>query len=125
LTEITLGAEGDSSQYDEDNRKRTAEFVMDLRRLALSGAQLWQAVVPEIDDRLYLREHLRERASIQITRATRTNFPWALVYDIPRDPMEEGKLCPLLLEWETKQAALQDYPATCPDVCRAGTQPLR
>jgi len=120
LTEITLGVDGDRSQYDEDNRKRTADFILDLRRLALSGSQLWQAVVPDVDDRRYLREHLRERASIQITRATRTTFPWALVYDIPRDPMEEGKLCPLLQEWDTKQAALQHYPTTCPDEASHG-----
>jgi hypothetical protein len=114
LTEITLGASGDKSQYDDENRKSTSDFVGDLRRMALSGAQLWQAVVPDVADRGYLREHLADRAKIQITRATHTVFPWALIYDIPRDPEEDGTLCSILEDWEVQQAALRDYPSRCP-----------
>lgn len=114
LTEITLGAKGNKSQYDDQNRKPAAGFITDLRRMALSGAQLWQAVVPDVADRAYLREHLAERAKIQITRATYTVFPWALIYDIPRDPEEDGELCPLLEDWDTRSAELRDYPARCP-----------
>ncbi|MEI8407705.1 MULTISPECIES: leucine-rich repeat domain-containing protein [unclassified Kribbella] len=114
LTEITLGASGNKSQYDEDNRKRTADFINDLRRMALSGAQLWQAVVPDVRDRSDLREQLAYRAKIQISRATRTVFPWALIYDIPRDPEEDGTLCQILEDWEVQQASLRDYPSRCP-----------
>ncbi|GAA1595599.1 hypothetical protein GCM10009804_60230 [Kribbella hippodromi] len=114
LTEITLGASGKQSQYDDENRKPTAGFIMDLRRMALSGAQLWQAVVPDVDDRSYLREQLAERAKIQITRATYTVFPWALIYDIPRDPEEDGTLCPILKDWDKRQVELRDYPVRCP-----------
>ncbi|GAA2797590.1 leucine-rich repeat domain-containing protein [Kribbella solani] len=120
LTEITLGASGKQSQYDDDNRKPAAGFIMDLRRMALSGAQLWQAVVPDVADRAYLREHLAERARIQITRATYTVFPWALIYDIPRDPEEDGTLCPILTDWDQRQLELRDYPVRCPEEASHG-----
>ena len=58
LKEITLGASGKASQYDEENRKDTAGFVADLTQLAALGSLLWGAVVPSRDDRLQLREQL-------------------------------------------------------------------
>ncbi|WP_405062308.1 CHAT domain-containing protein [Kribbella sp. NBC_01505] len=114
LTEITLGGRGDKSRYDDQNRKPTGDFIDDLRRMALSGAQLWQAVVPDVSDRARLREHLANRAKIQVTRATRASFPWALVYDIPRDPEQDGTLCSILTDWDVQQDTLRDYPSRCP-----------
>lgn len=114
LQEITLGSDGKVSQYDQENGKRTSAFVHDLKQLALLGSQLWAQVVPDRDDRAYLRGQLVTRATIQITRVTPTAFPWALLYDIPREVFEEWILCPLLGNWEANRAQLGEYPEACP-----------
>lgn len=111
---ITLGSSGSSSQFDENNAKRTDAFVLDLRRLAQLGATLWAKLVPDRDDRRFLREHLPNQANIQIIRVTSTPFPWSAVYDIPRELQAEWKLCPLLADWPTGSELLAGYPAACP-----------
>jgi hypothetical protein len=110
LREISLGNGGNDNQ----NGKKTDAFVQDLRQLALLGWHLYIAVAPDRDDRAYLREQLAERATIQISRVTRTVFPWALIYDIPRELDAGWTLCPLLKEWETSRAQLAAYPHNCP-----------
>ena len=113
LREITVGTNNTPS-YDEQNRREPEDFLKDLKQLALLGSVLWGAVVPNRDDRRYLREQLQHRATIQIARVGKVVFPWALVYDIPRELGEQWTLCPLLDEWDTKKSELAAYPLTCP-----------
>ena len=116
LKEITLGASGKASQYDEENRKDTAGFVSDLTQLAALGSLLWGVVVPSRDDRLQLREQLAGRTTIQVARVTKVVFPWALVYDIPHELASGWTLCPLLDEWASNRGQLSTYPDRCPHV---------
>jgi hypothetical protein len=85
LTQIVLNKGGTGSNYDDDNRKSTEAFIDDLKGLALLGSQLFCAVLPQRDDRAYLREQFRQRSKIQISRVRGAVFPWALIYDIPRE----------------------------------------
>jgi Leucine-rich repeat (LRR) protein len=114
LTAITLGSDAQRSQYDTDNQKPTKAFTADLRGLALLGSMLWNAVVPHRDDRAYLRERLAARSKIQIARITNIVFPWALVYDIPRELAATWTLCPLLEHWDGNRDLLASYPTGCP-----------
>ncbi|MDQ1677831.1 MAG: elongation factor Tu [Actinomycetota bacterium] len=114
LAEITLGTTGKTSQYDKENRKPFKAFLEDLKDLAWLGSQIAFAVTPEKDDRDFLRDHLRTRTTIQVTRVTKTPFPWALIYDIPVTTDPKWVLCPLLEDWETSRDALLEYPETCP-----------
>ena len=113
LREITVGTDA-SPAFDEQNRRESKEFVQDLKQLALLGSVLWGAIVPCRDDRRYLREQLAHRATIQIARVGKVVFPWALVYDIPRELAERWTLCPLLEQWEAKRGELATYPENCP-----------
>ena len=114
LTSIVLNRSGTGSGYDKHNRKPTDAFIEDLKALALLGSQLFNAVVPDRDDRRYLREHLRSRAKIQVTRVTKTAFPWALLYDIPREVAVPWTLCRLLEDWDSAADQLSKYPDRCP-----------
>ena len=114
LTSIVLNKSGTGSGYDEHNRKPTDAFIDDLKALALLGSQLFGAVVPNRDDRRYLREHLRSRAKIQVTRVTKTAFPWSLLYDIPREVAVPWTLCRLLQDWDRAADHLSNYPDGCP-----------
>jgi hypothetical protein len=114
LTQIVLNKGGTGSNYDDCNRKSTEAFITDLKGLALLGSQLFSAVVPDRDDRAYLREQFSQRAKIQVTRVTRTVFPWALIYDIPREAAVPWTLCRLLQEWDTAAEQLASYPDGCP-----------
>jgi Leucine-rich repeat (LRR) protein len=114
LTEVTLGKDGETLQYDEHNVKPAAEFVKDLEGLARLGSQLLLAVLPDSDDRVYVLEQLHERTKIQISRVTKTTFPWALIYDIPRETDPPWQLCPLLEGWDQHRDQLSSYPASCP-----------
>jgi len=114
LTEIMLGKDGSTPQFDDHNAKSKDAFLQDLKRLALLGSVLYAAVVPDRDDQRYLREHLAARATIQVARVTRTVFPWALVYDIRREETATWTPCQFLAEWETTSAGLADYPDGCP-----------
>jgi hypothetical protein len=114
LTQIVLNKGGTGSNYDQQNRKPTDAFIQDLKALALLGSQLFSAVVPDRDDRVYLREQLRNRAKIQVTRVTKTAFPWALLYDIPREVAVPWTLCRLLREWDSAADELSAYPDGCP-----------
>ncbi len=114
LSELTLGKEGAGFPYDAGNAKPRDAFVADLGSLARLGSQLWLAVVPDGADRAFLREQLRERAAIQVSRVTRTTFPWALIYDIPRETDPAWEPCPLLAGWEQHRELLAAYPAACP-----------
>lgn len=115
LTRITLGENGEESQYDDQNSKPVDAFVYDLRMLALSGAQLYQKVLPSVADRASLAGLLNGRARIQVSRVTDTPFPWALIYDLPRDTYDETvALCPMLENWDQERGRLADYPPTCP-----------
>src|SRR4029077_6574092 len=71
-------------------------------------------VVPNRDDRAYLRERLATRRTIQIARVTRVVFPWALVYDIPHELASTWTLCPLLADWASRREQLAAYPDSCP-----------
>ena len=71
LTQIVLNKDKAGPNYDRDNRKPTDAFITDLKGLALLGSMLFGAVVPDRDDRAYLRAHLGRRAKIQVTRVTR------------------------------------------------------
>jgi hypothetical protein len=114
LTQIVLNKGGTSSNYDQQNRKPTDAFIQDLKALALLGSQLFGEVVPDRDDRMYLREQLRKRAKIQVTRVTKTAFPWALLYDIPREVAVPWTLCRLLQDWDAAADQLSSYPDGCP-----------
>lgn len=114
LKEITIGADGQTSQYDDQNRKDEQAFVSDLTQLAALGSLLWGAVVPGRDDRAYLREQLAARTTIQIARVTKVVFPWALVYDIPHELAAGWTLCPLLADWAAERDQLSAYPDKCP-----------
>jgi hypothetical protein len=114
LREITLGPDGLTSQYGDDNEKPPNAFVTDVKQLALLGSQLWAAVVQRREDRLYLREQLTEQAKIQIARVGKVVFPWSLVYDIPRELDATQTLCPLLEDWSSERRQLISYPARCP-----------
>jgi hypothetical protein len=56
-----VGCEGSNHpKYDTTNRKTEAEFVEDLRALALYGRQLWQSLFGgHQKERQLLRQHLR------------------------------------------------------------------
>lgn len=86
------------SKYDATNRKTEAEFVEDLRALALYGRRLWQSLFARHQqERRLLREHLRGVSStIQISRIEGSSFvfPWSLVYDIPIETGAAEKLRP-------------------------------
>jgi hypothetical protein len=114
LRRISLGTNGEESQYDADNRKSTDELVADLSRLATLGSFFWTAVVPYEDDRLHLGERLRRRATIQVSRITRVVFPWAVVYDIPHEFNAPWDPCALLERWEDARDELVSYPEDCP-----------
>jgi len=113
LREITVGTNGTPS-YDDENRRETEAFLKDLKELALLGTVLYGAVVRNRDDKRYLRERLAQRATIQIARVGEVVFPWALVYDIPREEALPWTLCPLLDDWEANRSELAKYPAACP-----------
>jgi hypothetical protein len=114
LAQIVLNQSGTGTNYDRDNRKPTEAFIADLKVLALLGSHLFGAVVPDRYDRAYLREQLTRRSKIQITRVTPTVFPWALIYDIPREVTASWTLCRLLEEWDTAAEQLAEYPDGCP-----------
>jgi hypothetical protein len=114
LRRISLGTNGEVSQYDEENRKPTKELVADLGRLAALGSYFWTAVVPHEDDRVHLGAKLQRRATIQASRVTKVVFPWAVVYDIPREFNAPWQPCPLLERWEEASDALTSYPDDCP-----------
>jgi hypothetical protein len=114
LTQIVLNKGGTGSNFDRDNRKPADAFIRDLKGLALLGSQLFSAVVPDRDDRAYLRAQLKQRARIQVTRVTRTAFPWSLIYDIPREVTVEWEPCRLLSEWDSAAEQLAQYPDGCP-----------
>jgi hypothetical protein len=114
LTQIVLNKDATGSNFDRDNRKPADAFIRDLKGLALLGSQLFGAVVPDRDDRAYLRAQLKQRARIQVTRVTRTAFPWSLIYDIPREVTVEWEPCRLLSEWESAAEQLARYPDGCP-----------
>jgi hypothetical protein len=114
LRRISLGTNGEESQYDADNRKPTGEFVADLRRLATLGSFFFTAVVPYEDDRIHLSEQLRRRATIQVSRVTKVVFPWAVVYDIPHEFNAPWEPCALLKRWEAVGDELASYPEDCP-----------
>ena len=114
LMEITVGTDGGTSHYDGQNRKPTDLFIADLKELALLGSMLYGAVVPDRADRAYLRDLLADRATIQVSRITKAVFPWALVYDIPRELAAAWTLCPLLQQWASNRDDLAAYPTSCP-----------
>lgn len=115
LRKISLKPDGRKSQYDANNRKSTPDFVADLKSLALLGSFFWNAVVPRNDDRMHLQERLRRRSTIQVSRVTKVVFPWAVVYDIPRELQAEWELCQLIEEWEEGGSReLESYPEACP-----------
>ncbi|MGH7722423.1 MAG: leucine-rich repeat domain-containing protein [Candidatus Dormibacteria bacterium] len=114
LSLITLGEDGRTNQYDSINGKPAAGLTRDLTALAHLGSALINAVLPDVDDRLALSDELARRATIQVARATRVTFPWALVYDIPHELAAPFTPCPLLEKWETERAQLANYPETCP-----------
>jgi hypothetical protein len=110
----TLGADGRTNQYDSTNAKPATGLIKDLTALAHLGAVLFNAVVPNLDDRLALAAYLARRATIQVARATRMAFPWALVYDIPHELAVAFTLCPLLTHWDNERPQLAGYPDACP-----------
>lgn len=114
LTQIVLNKRGTGSNFDRDNGKPTDAFITDLKGLALLGSELYGAVVPDRDDRAYLRAQLNQRSRIQVARVTRTAFPWPLIYDIPREVTVEWEPCRLLSEWESAAEQLAQYPDGCP-----------
>ena len=114
LTRVSLGTGGDITQYDDDNSKPASELIADLEKLALLGSVFWGAVVKSREDRVYLRERLQRRATIQVSRVANVVFPWATVYDIPRELQATWELCPLLADWENTRDELAGYPDACP-----------
>ena len=114
LTRIVLNRDRTATQYDRDNRKPAAAFIADLKGLALVGSRLYGAIASRSHTRALFRDRLKRRSTIQISRVTRTAFPWALVYDMPREGQADWILCRLLREWETAADRLGDYPDRCP-----------
>jgi hypothetical protein len=86
------------AKYDPSNRKTEAEFVEDLRALAVFGRRLWQLLFAQHEkERKLLREHLRGVSrTIQVSRIQGSSFvfPWSLVYDIPIETGTPEKLTP-------------------------------
>ena len=124
LRRMSLGASGHEPQFDEDNSKPSSELIEDLKKLASLGSVFWSAVVPRRDDRVSLRAHLQGRATIQVSRVANVVFPWAVVYDIPRELQATWKLCPLLERWDEARAELDGYPETCPHESEHGLNVL-
>jgi Leucine rich repeat/CHAT domain len=124
LSLITLGPDGQTNQYDSANAKPAAGLIKDLRALAHLGAALFNAVVPNLTDRLALADELARRATIQAARATRVAFPWALVYDIPHELAADFTLCPLLANWDGERSRLTSYPNACPHAAEHGINTL-
>jgi predicted acylesterase/phospholipase RssA len=114
LRRITLGSNGEDAERDSENGKPTPEFVEDLKALALLGSFFWSAILPRQADRLYLDEHLGQTTTIQVSRVTKAAFPWAVVYDIPRELQASWELCSLLASWEDARGELGSYPNACP-----------
>jgi hypothetical protein len=114
LRKLSIDEDGTRSLYDSDNRRDRDPFVADLKKLALLGSFFWNSVVPMNEDRIHLLERLRTRSTIQVSRVTKVVFPWALVYDIPRELEAQWTLCRLLEDWDEGSAALSSYPEACP-----------
>ncbi|UYF97127.1 leucine-rich repeat domain-containing protein (plasmid) [Rhodococcus aetherivorans] len=110
---ITLGR-NHQTQYDSNNAASEQQLQVDLKTLAHHGWSFLQAAIPNVMVRIQLQTALRSTSKIQISRAGRTVFPWALVYDGPRQGKDEWNPCELLTNWSDSKERLADYPEECP-----------
>lgn len=110
---ITLGRDK-KNQYDDDNAASLEQLTADLSTLAHHGWSLLQAAVPMTSVQSRLRSTLMTTSKIQISRAGRTVFPWALLYDGPRQGLDEWVPCELLSTWSSAKMHISEYPSKCP-----------
>ena len=114
LTIITLGRDGRTNQYDENDGATGDQLIADLKTLAYLGSRFWQDAVPFGADQDVLRPLLTVTATIQIARVTDTVFPWAIIYDYPHLLDDPWVPCDLLRQWPQARSALASYLAACP-----------
>ena len=103
------GLLGIKNNYDPENAKPKEEFIQDLESLAGIGWGLYDAISNKID------LSVDEPGTIQIARAaTEFVFPWAFIYDIPKESYANWQLCQLLDDWDGKSPFLPAGAKRCP-----------
>jgi hypothetical protein len=104
--------------------KDPPDYLVDLRRLAGAGAQVYRALMVDSDDERRLHTWLAEAAGrapvIQLARSTnsRLSIPWQMLYDEPLvDGPAAADVCDSVWRWGPGSTETS-RPARCPDAAR-------